>query len=445
MLLNLFVVFSFIFFLWSFFRIGRVSVSFLLGFVFFFSIQYGPHTVFLDGMMRMAVPGVVSRDVESIYALLMAIVYLMLGFLFFLTPKKVFKLKAHKNLGECVAAYKKTIFTSAFLLIFLSAALQGGVGIFVTHLKFMLGDSIFSYKEIRRELFADTAWSSWAALVRYTVLPLVGGGLFLMYVKSKKAIRYFYFFMSIFTPLFCAIQLNKLFYFYYTALYFFIFFCERKFFGVPELNLFLKLSRVFKVSIFGFLVMLGIFYLYSFQYSAELEQGILTEDRIMGTQIYRIFLTSSDGIRLWIDYFAERFEPNGISSVGKVCSLFGECLNSNTIIPFFYLGEDLTTIQTGFVGSALSFGGLFAVPFFVFFAYLLVILNNAVLSRFLGGDVAYIIAGTGLINSLFLTTREIATAMISGGVFVIPMVAILLIYVRRRNRGWLSNSAVAIR
>lgn len=407
----------------------------MLGFFAFFSVQYGPHTLMLHDFLELFNRYVYKESVSEYYAWLMTSVYVFLGVLVLVTPRKL--IGCSEGLAETSLVVRKRalVLVSAFILIMIGLLMPSGVQAIYSHVAFIFGSSDVSYGELRREAFRGTAWSSYAAMIRFSVMPLLAGCVFYLAFKSKNiADRLLYLCLSILIPLLSVVQLNKLFFFYYFFIYLTIYLSVKQRGGLV-LRFVTFLKHPFKLAVF--LSMGGgvLFSLYYFQYVDAIENGTSNFSELWRTQIYRVFFASADGLYLWIDRFLFSGEPIGLAGSGKLCALFyDECIDVPLQIAIDYLGSDLTTIQTGFLGTGISSYGTLGVFVFCFLGYCVVLLNNAVLYRVRNSDLANVAAPAMFMNAFFMTTTQTTTALLSGGGIITPLL-VLLVYFRFKIHG----------
>ena len=173
---------------------------------------------------------------------------------------------------------------------------------------------------------------------------------------------------------------------------------------------------------------MSVFFLYRFQYSAAILDGVIYEEDLYETLIFRVFFASSDALRLWIDYFGINGEGMGLSVIGSICGYLGECFNPNTYIPYYYLNREQTSMQVGFMGTALGVGGFMMLPVMSILFAMVVVFNSWVLSRVQSNRSAIFmfLCPVMFINSFFLTTRELHTASLSGGAIFTSLIIIVL-------------------
>ncbi|MCK8077190.1 hypothetical protein MSG34_13545 [Vibrio sp. 1CM2L] len=370
----------------------------------------------------------VSGGVNDLYVIIISFVFLIFAFF----NLKVWAFENRVDISDCISISCKLNSRISFMFVafvVISLALQKGVGISYEHIKYLFGSSAFSYTEVRRELFSETGWASYSNLIRFSLVPVVFSMFFMSFLMGNIGkLRTLFFCFSLLVT--CAIQLNKFFFLYFIMLIF-ILIINFKYKEGFETNRVLKLvplGFVFVIA-FGF----GVMELYKFQYSSVLIDDDFFISNIKETLIFRVFFASSDALRLWIDYFLYESSPIGIASVGKICSLLDldKCLNVNAHIPFYYHSRELTSMQVGFLGTALSFGGLYAIPLFITIVLIIITFINKI-SILLSKEsmLLYITFNSQMfLNAFFITTRELHTAALSGGLVLVPLIYFL--YLRR--------------
>lgn len=403
--------------------------NYLLGLLIFFSIQYGPHTALFPQFFEINKITELPQTAYDYYILTISLVYLIFALLVTLTPKALLRcddeFANHKTKAPRLV-FKLTLL--AAILITISLSLPNSITIISEHLLYLLGKSNFSYAEIRRELFGEAAWSSFASAVRFAIIPLVGGGLFLAACNIKSPSKKFgLVLLSASVPLLTSIQLNKLFYAYYLLLYAYIYQCTKH--GVPSftanpMRLALSFWKIAIYCLIGSSILLALYY---FQYSVSLKEGSSTAQTLLKTLIYRIFFASADGLAAWINYFAYTSEPIGLAGIGKLCNLFSShCIDAPLFTAIEIIGSDKTSIQTGFMGSGFSSFGIIGTIIYTFIAYFIGLINNYVLLNYRKSPYFPVLSGVMFINAFFLTTAPTHTAMLSGGAVLTPLFAVAL-------------------
>mgnify|MGYP000597013517 CR=1 FL=1 len=417
-------------FAYSIFRNESLHLSYSLGILVFLTLQYGPHTVIFTDMLRLSIYAD-SEFVNQIYNFMMGFVFFVFAVLLLILPGRAViggEINEVKDFSyEGLLKYRKRFAWALFFIFLVSFLLQGGGKIALEHLQFMFGSSFFSYKEIRREMFADSLWSKFADLIRFSIVPVIYSYFLILGLVSKVyKVKVFYIAISVFFVIFSVIQLNKFFFLYYSVLSLIIVFSLNKLeWGMIKSSTMLKALPLFIIGMLLFLLL--ILSLYRFQYSQALDQGLIDFEDIVNTLFFRVFFASSDSLRLWIDYFGVSEQYQGFNIIGKICNLFGSCFNPNTFIPYHYLGRELTSMQAGFLGTALGFGGFFAIPFVSVLVVSVIAFNNCVLNSIRSGYLLIAFSPIMLINSFFLTTREFHTALLSGGAIFTALFIIMII------------------
>lgn len=424
--------FGYLSFCFSIFKYARIRIGYPIGIWVFLTLQYGPHTVLFPGMLEISI-NANNQYLNLLYSIMMGFVFVSFSFVFSVAPRSIMSGVLRGERKEyffseiAFLSYRRKMILLAGVLIILSAVLQKGFMITFEHLKFMVGSSFYSYTEVRRELFADSAWGKYTDIVRFSVVPIVFSYFFMLGLMSKFLMnKFIYFCFSVFLILMVSIQLNKFFFLYFTVISVLLY-IYYKFFqqGFLYRSFILKMIPV---SILALSVFLGaVLLLYRFQYSYALDQGLIDFSDIMETLIFRVFFASSDSLRLWIDYFGFQGEFKGLGVVGKLCFLAEECFNSNTFMPYYYMGRELTSMQAGFLGTGLGIAGWYGVPVIVMLVAGLIVLNGCVLMNVRSVYWVYICSSVMFVNSFFLTTREFHTSMMSGGSLLTSLVIVFVI------------------
>ncbi|MFU2486564.1 hypothetical protein [Thauera sp. WH-1] len=437
MLLQLFSIFSFAFLWIAVARIGSMRPTYFLGFLIFFSIQYGPHTAVLPQFFEISKIADIPNAAHDYYVIVTSLCYLILASLIATTPPSVLRCKNRfgdhpdKPRGQGLR-----ITIPAIALIAISLSLPHSINIISEHFSYFVGSSNYSYTDIRRDVFQGTTWSSFANAVRFAVIPLIGGGALLAALTVKStAKKTFFFLLSALLPLLTSIQLNKLFYAYYLLLYAYIYQCSRR--GVPSFSAQLArfsrdLWKIFLALCIGGFVLLALYY---FQYSDSINDGTSNTATLIKTLVYRVFFASADGLAAWINYFILVSEPIGLAGSGKLCTLLlSDCIDIPLFTAIEIIGSDKTSIQTGFMGSGISSFGLIGLILYLLVAYGAVFFNNATLLRFQNSHYFPVLSGAMFLNSFFLTTVPTHTAMLSGGAILTPLVALIIFGPFKRRR-----------
>lgn len=416
---------SYLLFVMSFLRIREIRLSLLFGFFLLFSIQYGPHTFFLHDKLRLSASLNLSK-IEIIYNILMVALYLTLAILLFFSRKKYLSgndTSSQTNTILSTNANQHFIVGLALLLIVVSIWLQKGTEITVTHIRYLLGSYSFSYKEIRRILFVNTSWYTFSAFVRYSISPVIFVYLLHFAIQSKILKKTFYIIILVLYMSFSSIHLSKHFFIYYSLLLLSSFLMKKP----PASIITTKNIRKYIIALpFVIILFLTFVYgLYLLQYRTSVSDGMMVSADLIDTLLFRFFFASSDALRIWIDYFVVHGEPVGFSIIGKVCHyLSDQCINPNDLLPRIYLARTNTTLQAGFLGTALGFSGLYWVLIFIIIVYFLFIVHGYVLYRLKNNEMINSFSLISFLSAYGLSSSELHTALLSGGI----VSSILLIY-----------------
>lgn len=423
-----FFLLAYTLFAYSSFRKGVFQFSYSSGFFIFMTIQYGPHTVIYTDLLRLSVT-LANDKIGIIYGMIVGAFYFFYSIFILCVPRKFMLQEVQSiqlELGLRGRERAASFFLFAFLVI-VSLILQPGLSVTLKHIEYMLGDSFFSYTEIRRVIFEGTAWSSFASLVRFTIVPIVFGYIIVAFYYKGAAGRILGLLVGGVLFFVVAVQLNKFYFLFFGVMFFLVRFqLSRK--RAYSLNFWRAIKGV-PIYLMVLLLFIFIVYrLYIFQYGDALASGKLSTADIVGTLLFRVFFASSDSLRLWIEHFYFRDNFAGLSTVGFLCNIFADsCVNINAIIPQIYMDRDLTTMQSGFLGTTLSTTGIFSLPLVSFFVAGLVCLNNYVQLKFTNSMLYIPISVHLFLAAFFITTRELSTAMLSGGASFIA-IAYLVIY-----------------
>ncbi|PWN54578.1 hypothetical protein [Abyssibacter profundi] len=294
-----------------------------------------------------------------------------------------------------------------------SLYLSAPSSIISTNIKFLLGSSLFSYSELRRELFVDSAWYQFAAAVRFSLVPILAASIF-GYLASRNSFL-LGFFVAIVGAIVSAIQLNKFFYLYYLTIFTLVGYSVYTH-KVASYDLRQFGRRHLFFILIGVIAVAGIYRLYLFQYSEAIASGLLDADRITATMIYRVFYASADALHLWVDYFLFESDPKGLSVIGRICATgLVECFDANSRIPQIYLGEYQTTLQVGFIGTGLAMGGIIGAIIVILLTVLIVFIADLEAERVMHAGAGAVVVPLLSICMFFLCTRDLHTATLSGG------------------------------
>ncbi len=306
--------------------------------------------------------------------------------------------------------------TACYVLPF---ALIQGPGLETTreYISAFLGQSQYSYVEIRRVIFAETPYEQLASLTRQTSTAILFAYL-VSYIIREPAMR------MLMVPsigilfVLCGMQMNKFPFVYFFALAFIIGFTywQQQMSGPLS-----QVKRVVAFGAFGTFALTLIGTLYSFQY----EENAMSITDIVEVIFYRIGLVSSDTLRLWFDYFPDVENYTQFRNIGPIATAMGEApVNPTIAIPEHYVPNVITTFQSGFIGSGYASFGFEGIGVSSLIVGIFVALIGKLHQAFRYDDAAHPFLCVLTLNMFFFTTRELHTAALSGGT-----VSVLLLFI----------------
>ena len=386
-------------------------------FFFMFSLQFGPHSIFLHPFLE---DRALASSVYPSYAigLTLAFLGLTLGLLFVGALAGTRAIRLYPFHGtDLTKKGALTILGLAAGYIALFVAYQGfDLSRTLSYLNFFRGQSIYTYTELRREIYEGDAGLSLSAVTRQTSSALIYSALIYSGLKFKMW-RPIFFAVAGVLFVVCCLQMNKFPFLYYTLITALVIFTNRCY----RTGVFISKAIVIKVFAVSATLVGLLALLYWIQYRNEIESGIVTSDRILFRLVSRPFAGNHGSLYYWFDVFPKRQDFIGFANIPALARIFGLDPYSPTVaVPGFYLNAK-TTFQAGYIGGAYaSFGfpGIF------------------VYSLFVGGWVCFLsayekrldvmwqrvsyFAVVGL-NMYFLSSRELHTAMQSGGFVLAPL------------------------
>lgn len=401
-------------------RVPQLTV--LDSFMFCFLVQYGPQALFPNPFNVFA-PEVGER-VEAQFLIGMTLAYAALACGFLVAA-------AMSRPPDSVTAEPGPRPTNAVLPLVVAAvyvaffALVQGDGLHITreYLAGFFGRSSFTYTEIRREVFGESLYVRLASVPRFTITALLFAWLLLL-VRPLRPASPVLALAAVAVFVVCGMQMNKFPFVYFLVLAGLVLAVG----GGFRLD-----RRQARVALAGALVVaLPVMYgLYQVQYR---DAATLDGQRLFELLIYRVFFCASDTLRLWFDYFPQQEGFLGLRGMGSLATLLGVPeVNATEIIPESYVRHINTTMQTGFIGSGFAMGGLLGVVAYAGFVGLFV----GLLSRLQWADRKRLDLAPFwcvlLLNMFFFTTRELHTAMLSGG--TVSVLVLLLVW-----RSWSPGS-----
>jgi hypothetical protein len=386
----------------------RPMITALDGFFFFFMLQYGPHTLFLLPSHRLA--NEISRDSAPLFLIGMTVAYLLvsLGLVF----------GRLANFSRLAGRRFPDLFQSKVLLIVVTAlyvlpfVLVQGPKLETTreYISAFLGQSQYSYVELRRVLFAESPYERLTNLTRQSTTAILFAYL-VAYAIRESSLRLLLIPSMAVLFVFCGMQMNKFPFVYYFALAFIVGFTYWQQRQVGRLS---QVKRALVFGLFGAMAFGLIGTLYSFQYNRD--SGYLSVIDIIEVSFYRIGLVSSDTLRLWFDFFPDIEPFVEFDNIGLIARARGhEHLDPTVLIPEHYVPDVITTFQSGFIGSGFASFGFIGVGASSLIVGVLVAAISNLQWVFRYDPAAHPWMCVLTLNMFFFTTRELHTAAISGG------------------------------
>lgn len=390
-------------------------------FVALFSLQFGPHSIVKHPFLENT--DLVNR-VYLDYSIGLSFGYIgiAIGLLIVGIAGKTRAIRLYPFTGKDISPRGGVYLLGVSLLyILFFIAFQGfDLGRTVSYLNFFRGNSEFSYTELRREIFEDDAGLSLAAVTRQTSSALLFAALVYCGIKFNSW-RYIYLGTAILLFVICSMQMNKFPYLYYALVTAVVIFSNNSYTTGKFIT---KAIAIRAIAIATILVSL-LALLYFIQYGSELSSGIVTADRLLFRLVSRPFAGNHDSLYYWFDVFPDIYSHIGFANIPAVAKLLNITPFFPTLeVPALYFNVN-TTFQAGYIGGAYaSFGypGIF------------------IYSLFVGGWVAFLtryesqinyrwqrivfLAVIG-VNMYFLSSRELHTAMQSGGFILAPLIVML--------------------
>ena len=329
--------------------------------------------------------------------------------------------------------YTTVSVSALYLCIFLFAD-GSGLPRLTENLRYLMGTSPYSYTDIRRVMFADSTYEALAARTRFTLTPILFS-LVLACAYAASLSKFVWLPLTSALFVICASQASKFPIVYFAALFALTYVYAK---NSNSLNILTPRRIVFALImlIIGFVLM---HVLYTIQYREALEKGSIEQDDIARLLWYRPFFAVSDALYLWFQFFPLQHEHIGLSGIDFLARLFGlEYLDPTDMIPQRLLGADLTSMQTGFIGSGYASFGYLGIGVYSFLAGIVVWIISEVPFHLTNGifrTVGFAVLG---LNMYFLTSRQLHTALASGGLLSTALVLLILAECVRRTQSSLT-------
>jgi hypothetical protein len=394
---------------------GALSVMDM--FIFMFSLQFGPHSIFLHPFLE---DGEFASRVYPAYAvgLTLAFTGLAAGLFIVGDIAKTRTIRLYPFYGDDLSEKGVLgIIAVALAYILLFVAYEGfDLSRTMSYLNFFRGNSVYTYTELRREIYEGDAGVGLAAVTRQTSSALIYGALIYSGIRVKRWRTVSF---SIAAALFivCCMQMNKFPFLYYTLITVMVAFADKCY----RTGKFINRSVIYKVLFAGGTGVALLALLYWLQYRNEIDSGLVTSDRILFRLISRPFAGNHGSLYYWYDVFPEKHEFVGFSNIPALAKLLGlEPVAPTILVPSFYLDAN-TTFQAGYIGGAYaSFGyaGIFIYSFLVGGWVSLLTRYEKHLDVRWQRIVYFSVVG---MNMYFLSSRELHTALQSGGFVLAPL------------------------
>ncbi len=389
-------------------------ITALDGFFFFFTLQYGPHTLFLTPLHRSA--NDISRDSAPLFLIGMTIAYLVVSLGLAFGHLFDFQRLARRPFPNIFGRGIPLIVLTALYMVPFAAVQGPSLETTREYISAFLGQSQYSYVEIRRVIFAETPYESLASLTRQTTTAILFAYL-VLYTIREPALRLLSIPATGVLFVMCGMQMNKFPFVYFLALAFVVSFTYWQLNQRTPMSQAKKLVAFVGFAAFAF-TLIGT--LYSYQYS----ENALSITDIVSVMLYRVGLVSSDTLRLWFDYFPNVEPFTEFNNIGPIAYALGQPpINPTIAIPEHYEPGVLTTFQSGFIGSGYASYGFVGVGVSSLIVGVFVAMIARLQWAFRGDRSAHPLLCVLTLNMFFFTTRELHTAALSGGT-----VSVLLIF-----------------
>jgi hypothetical protein len=393
-------------------RVPRLTV--LDSFMFCFFLQYGPHTLFITGFNVFAPE--MGEAADSQFLLGMTLAYLSLACALMLAAS-VGRTAANSAVTSTDGPHRVVppLMLAGVYVVFFALIQGDGAHITREYVAGFLGTSSFSYTEIRREIFDESLYVRIASVTRHTTTALLFAWLlFLLKPLRVQSLAVGGAALAVFVV--CGMQMNKFPFVYFLTL---AAVCVLSGRGA-------SLNRGRGLLMLVLLVGAAVPLLYGLYLVQYRDAATLGGGRLLELLVYRIFFCASDTLRLWFDFFPSQENFLGLGGLGSLSEMLAlPSLNPTEIVPQAYVPYVDTTMQTGFIGSGYAVGGLAGV-----------VIYAAAVGGLVGWLCRLQLADRGrkdlapfwsvlFVNMFFLTTRELHTALLSGGTLSVLLLLLL--------------------
>jgi hypothetical protein len=298
------------------------------------------------------------------------------------------------------------LFSVGYIVFF--AAIQGrGLVITQEYIRGFSGSSFFKYEELRREIYVDTLYVRISSLTRQTTTAVLFAWL-MSVLFPLRSMSFLIIGAAGGVFLICAMQMNKFPFVYFTVLTAICYSGWNS--GSLRSSQGSRLGLIAGAGVVG----VGLLYvLYRLQYRAA---SSITDEQLNTVLVYRIFFCASDTLRCWFDLFPFGHEYLGSSGISVLAEALDVPYNNPTrMIPAVYAPGKETTAQSGFIGSGYAIAGYWGVCLSAFAVGVFVFTISRMQVRDRGNSLVSPFWNVLILNMLFFTTRELHTALLSGG------------------------------
>lgn len=400
-------------------------------FIVLLSVQFGPHAIIYHSLLEAAL---LVPEAYPAYALGLSFAYLGLaiglgvsGAVFKTRSIKLFP-PPRKDLT--IGSVRILIMlTLIYLIIFV--ALQGfDLSRTINYLNFFRGSSVYTYTELRREMYEDEAILGVAAVTRQTTSAVLYATLIYAAINIGRYKIVLYVLAGMLFVI-CCLQMNKFPILYYGVVTYLVFYFSKTY----STGRFISGALVSRVLLGLSIFVLALYALYNIQYASSLQSGLVQSDRIIFRVITRPFTANHDALYLWFAHIPVDIDFVGLSNIKPLANFLGIEYHSLMIeIPAIYTSVK-TTYQAGFIGSCY---GSFGYPGILVGGALVGVLVGMLTRQqsLLKARWQVVVYGAVVgMNFYFLDSRELHTSMLSGGIAFVPIMFALISKVRLRNRG----------
>lgn len=384
-------------------------------FCVFMLMQYGPHIILFTSHMPLS--SYAGSSAFASFYVGLALAYVSISCAILVAPY-VFPIPPMSERMTTVSAWPAnrsrwpfiavTALAVAYIIVFL---IVDGPGLprLSENIRYFVGKSYYSYTELRRIVFAETAYEKLAGRLRFSATAVLFALIIAVGIRSKIK---WYFTAGIAFLLFavCASHMSKFSALYYGLLGGWIVALCRTQAHIVILRV--KSLLITLTALLLAFIMLGL--LYRMQYADAMAGGYFGLDDIARLLLYRPFFAVGDALHLWFETFPPYL---GLSSVGLFEPIFSiEFIDPTVLVPGNVLGSDMTTMQTGFIGSGYAAFGYIGIAVYSVLVGFVVWTITVVPFVFLSGVLRVVAIAVLSLNTYFLTTRQLHTALMSGGV-----------------------------